>query len=153
MIHLNKRFATAAVALVWLAMTVSAGEMINARPGGLAVKGYDVVAYFTENAPVRGHEAIEYTWREVRWRFASEEHLDLFRAQPQRYAPRYGGFCAGGVALGRTSPIDPEAFAIVDGKLYLGFDKATTDEIREAPGKILPKADENWAKMNEEQSD
>jgi hypothetical protein len=138
--------------LLSVATTVPAGEVMNARPGGLAVKGYDVVAYFTDNAPVLGSEDIEFTWREVRWRFANEEHREIFRAEPQRYAPRYGGFCAGGVALGRTSPIDPEAFAIVDGKLYLGFDKAVADEIRQAPEKILPKADENWAKMNEEES-
>ena len=135
-----------------VATTSSAGEIINARPGGLAVKGYDVVAYFTENVPVRGKEDFEHTWRDVRWRFASEENRALFKAEPQRYAPRYGGFCAGGMALGRTSPIDPEAFVIVDGKLYLGFDKATTDEIQEAPDTILPKADENWARMNEEKS-
>ena len=152
MVRLAKRFAAAAMVLAYILITVSAGEMINAQPDGLAVKGYDVVAYFTENAPVRGQEDIEYTWHDVRWRFASEEHLELFRAQPERYAPRYGGFCAGGMALGRTAPIDPEAFAIVDGKLYLGFSKAVTDNIRQAPETVLPKADENWTEMKEEQS-
>ena len=108
----------------------------------------DVVAYFTEGAPVRGDEEIEVIWRDVRWRFASLEHRVLFEADPERYAPRYGGFCAGGLALGRTSPIDPEAFVIVDGKLYLNFDKSTAEEVRANPETILPKADANWERIN-----
>ena len=132
-----------------LVFTASASaELMNARPGGVAVKGYDVVAYFTKGAPVRGDEKIELVWRDVRWRFSNEQHRTLFEADPERYAPRYGGFCAGGVALGRTSPIDPEAFVIVEGKLYLNFDAPTAEEVRANPEVILPKADANWEKMN-----
>ncbi len=144
----TRRLFAALAAGCLLAPAAFAGEMMNAEPGGLAVKGYDVVAYFTEDAAVKGSAEIEHIWRDVRWRFASEEHRALFASDPETYAPRYGGFCAGGVALGRTSPIDPEAFVIVDGKLYLNFDKPTADEIRAAPETILPKAEENWARMN-----
>lgn len=144
-IAIRNLFALATALFFTMAATA---DLMNASPGGLAVKGYDVVAYFTEGAPVRGDEEIEVVWRDVRWRFASQEHRVLFEADPERYAPRYGGFCAGGLALGRTSPIDPKAFVIVDGKLYLNFDKSTAEEVRANPETILPKADANWDRIN-----
>lgn len=71
-----------------------------------------MVAYFTEGRPVRGDESLAYEWLGVFWYFAKEAHREAFVSEPTRYAPRYGGFCAGGVALGNRSPIDPEAFVI-----------------------------------------
>lgn len=142
--------AFALAVLLSFSQMMRADELVNARPGGVAVKGYDVVAYFTKGEAVPGKETIEHTWRDVRWRFASEQHRAIFEADPERYAPRYGGFCAGGVSLGRRSPVDPEAFVIVDGKLYLNFDKPTAEELRASPEIILPKADTNWKRMNED---
>jgi hypothetical protein len=137
-----------AIALVTFCSAAVAGELMNAEPGGLAVKGYDVVAYFTAGAPTPGNPDIEHVWRDVRWRFSSVDNRAAFAAEPNRYAPRYGGFCAGGIALGQTSQIDPEAFVIVDGKLYLNFDKATATELKENPDKIIESADLEWKKLN-----
>ena len=143
--------AFAAIALFSLhASAALAGELINAKPGGLAVKGYDVVAYFTQERAVQGSEDFEHEWRGVRWRFASPEHLDAFSEAPESYAPRYGGYCSGGMALGNRAPVDPEAFAIVDGKLYLNFSKAVMHEFKANSEEKIEQADANWAKMNDE---
>jgi len=122
----------------------AAGEALNARPGGVAVKGYDVVAYFTMREPTRGTADFEHVWQGVRWQFVNREHLAAFADEPTRYAPRFGGFCAGGVALGNLSPIDPEAFVIVDGKLYLNFDQQTADDLSANAEETIARAEDNW---------
>ncbi|MCK7615051.1 YHS domain-containing (seleno)protein [Roseibium sediminicola] len=126
-----------------------AGERINAEPGGVAVKGYDVVAYFTPGEPTPGKAEFEYVWRDVRWRFSNKANQEAFAANPTKYAPRYGGFCAGGLALGRTSPVDPEAFVIVDGKLYLNFNKQDAKVMSADPEAVITKADENWKRLGQ----
>jgi hypothetical protein len=65
---------------------------INASWGGVAIKGYDTVAYFTEGKPVKGKEAFEFEWKGAKWRFANAQHLGMFRADPEAYAPQYGGY-------------------------------------------------------------
>lgn len=127
-----------------------ADELMNAKAGGLAVKGYDVVAYFTQERAVQGSEDFEHEWRGVRWRFSSPEHLTAFRETPESYAPRYGGYCSGGMAMGNRAPIDPEAFAVIDGKLYLNFSKSTLHNFQENPVEKIEQADANWMKMNTE---
>ena len=83
--------AFAAIILL-TAQTASAESYINSNWRGLAVKGYDVVAYFTMDKPVKGTKAFSYQWKEATWRFSSREHLDLFKTDPERYAPQYGGY-------------------------------------------------------------
>ena len=110
----------------------------------LAVHGYDPVSYFTDGKPEVGSASLEWTWQGVRWRFASREHLRAFKAEPGRYAPQFGGYCALAVSLGRVADGDPAQWAVVDGKLYLNNNpraKAAWDEDR--PGNIA-RADRNW---------
>lgn len=130
------------------ANTLWAEELMNARKGQVAIKGYDVVAYFTDGKPTRGKPDHEHIWRDVRWHFSSPENMQEFATEPERYAPRYGGYCAGGMALGRRAPIDPEAFVIVDGRLYLNYDKATAREFEANAAEKIEKADVNWKRMN-----
>jgi len=88
----------------------------------LSISGYDPVAYFTDGKPVQGKSEIEYLWHKLRWRFANGEHRDLFAKNPDGYTPQYDGYCALGVSAGgegHKDTVDPEAWAIVDGKLYL----------------------------------
>jgi YHS domain-containing protein len=115
----------------------------------LAVSGYDPVAYFKDNKPVEGDSAYEYEWNGVTWRFASQANLDAFKASPEAYAPQFGGYCAWAVSQGYTASATPEAWRIVDGKLYLNYSKgvqATWEQ--DVPGNIA-KADENWPKVLE----
>jgi YHS domain-containing protein len=113
--------------------------------GGVAIMGYDPVAYFTENAAVKGSEQFSYDWLGTAWHFASRKHLEAFMSSPARYAPQFGGYCAGEVAFdGVTINIDPEAFKIIDGKLYLGYGKDFAADLEAHPQNWLPKAEANW---------
>lgn len=87
-----------------------------------AIDGYDTVAYFTESKPVEGSKQFVFAWREANWRFSSQANLDLFKQDPEKYAPQYGGWCAYAMSdEGRTVRIDPDAWHIHDGKLYLNY--------------------------------
>jgi hypothetical protein len=118
----------------------------------LAIRGYDPVAYFTDGAPVPGKSEFEHEWQRSRWRFASAAHRDLFTADPDRYAPQYDGYCAMGVAQGQghKSEVDPEAWAIVDGKLYLTFDRFWLGKWREDISANIKQANENWPTVKEQ---
>jgi YHS domain-containing protein len=122
---------------------------VNQSPGGIAIKGYDPVAYFTDSKPVKGKPQFEYTWRGAKWQFASAEHRDLFAKGPEKYAPQYGGYCAYGVGEGHTVSIDPDAWKIVDGKLYLNYSSSVQQQfLKDVPGRIR-KADENWPNLHQ----
>ena len=111
---------------------------------GVAIRGADPVAYFTVGQPVQGSEQFTHTWQGATWQFSSAENRDLFIANPQQYAPQYGGFCAYAVAQGYTAPIEPEAWSIVNGKLYLNFNLSVRQRWEgDIPGYIA-KADQNW---------
>ena len=109
-----------------------------------AIKGYDPVAYFSESKPVKGDKAIATEWMGVTWYFATEENQKLFETNPERYAPQYGGYCAYGVAKGGLYKIEPEAWKIVDDKLYLNYSlKIQRDWAEDIPG-YIDQADDNW---------
>jgi enamine deaminase RidA (YjgF/YER057c/UK114 family)/YHS domain-containing protein len=113
----------------------------------LSISGYDPVAYFTDGRPVQGKADFEYVWRKQRWRFASGEHRDLFIKDPQQYAPQYDGYCAMGAAdqaAAHKDTVDPEAWAIVDGKLYLVHTRYWLEKWREKAKEYIKQADKDW---------
>ncbi|MGF1538642.1 MAG: YHS domain-containing (seleno)protein [Elainellaceae cyanobacterium] len=111
---------------------------------GIAIKGADPVAYFTQGQYVSGSSAHEYVWQGTTWQFSSAENRDLFAANPEQYAPEYGGYCAWAVSQGYTAPIDPTAWSIVDGKLYLNFNSEVQARWeRDIPG-FISQANQNW---------
>jgi hypothetical protein len=119
---------------------------VNAEDG-VAIRGVDPVGYFTDGRVVQGDPAIATDWMGARWLFASEEHRAMFVANPAALAPQYGGYCAWAVAEGYTAPVDPEAWKIVDGKLYLNYSaKIQRKWQRDVPGNIS-RADVNWPKL------
>ena len=111
----------------------------------VAIRGYDPVAYFTMGKPVEGSKEFSHEWLGTTWRFASAEHRDLFAAAPVKYAPQYGGYCSSGVAGGSTDSADPNAWRIVDGKLYLFYGEGTALrwEQRGISAEIV-QGDTNW---------
>ncbi|MBX3653007.1 MAG: YHS domain-containing protein [Ramlibacter sp.] len=110
----------------------------------VAVSGHDPVAYFTDGKPVKGDAQFETTYKGAKWRFASAAHRDLFLAEPDKYAPQYGGYCAWAVAEGGTASGDPRYWKIVDGKLYLNYDADVQKKWeKDIPGNI-GKANRNW---------
>lgn len=111
---------------------------------GIALHGYDPVAYFTEGRPTPGSARYTATHEGAVYQFATEEHRARFEANPSNYAPQYGGFCAMGVALGKKLDVDPGSFSVVDGKLYLNVNADVYRIWRQdIPGNIRS-ADENW---------
>jgi len=124
---------------------------INKGADDVAILGYDPVAYFTEGRPVKGSSDFEHVWQNTRWQFSKPEHRDLFAADPDHYAPRYGGFCSGAMALGWIAPIDPQAWVIVGDRLYLNYSKQGRDEFAEDPEPKIAKANENWQVLGEPQ--
>lgn len=114
--------------------------------GNVAILGYDPVAYFTDGRPTKGSPEIAKKWLGATWYFASAKHRDAFASEPVRYAPQYGGFCTLGTAFEQASAnIDPEAWRIVDGKLYLFSGKEGLEEdFDAAPARIIAKADAQW---------
>lgn len=134
-----------------VALPALAGDLVNKDGDDIAIKGYDAVAYFTEGRPVPGTAEFEHEWQDARWRFSSAEHRELFASAPDKYAPRYGGFCASGMAAGWKVPIDPEAWAIVDGKLYLNYAKRFVQAFVDDADHQVPKADANWERLGKSQ--
>jgi hypothetical protein len=145
---------------VWLLTTATAVLMgCAATPGrvkqekpvavpearaGLALEGYDAVAYFTDGAPLLGNAQFTQQWQGARWQFGNAAHRDAFAADPARYAPQYGNYCAFAVSRGTTAHGDPKLWAIVDNKLYLNnnsFAQQLWNEDR--PGNISA-GDQNW---------
>jgi len=117
---------------------------INVDAEGVAVKGYDVVAYFTENKPVKGSEAIEADYENGTFRFASDENRRRFLENPEKYVPAYGGYCSLGVANGYKDDMHPEAFSIIGGKLYFNLTPRIHDYWADHTEGFIAKADENW---------
>ena len=95
--------------------------LVNRDNAGIAIKGTDPVAYFLQGEPVKGEADLAFQWLEATWLFSSQENLDLFTENPEKYAPQYGGYCAYAMASGNFVDIIPEAWKIFDGKLYLNF--------------------------------
>ncbi|MCB2094812.1 MAG: YHS domain protein [Rhodobacteraceae bacterium] len=111
---------------------------------GVAISGYDPVAYFTEGRPVAGNPAHALKWRGATWRFASAGALDAFEMNPAAYAPRYGGYCAYAMAKGAVASTAPEAFTIDEGALYLNFSIAVRTIWREDIAGNVARADGYW---------
>jgi len=113
----------------------------------LAIKGYDPVSYFTPGKSMPGSVDISYEWDGARWQFANAAHRDLFQSNPEAYAPQYGGYCALGMTTDVRGQIDPEAWAIVNGKLYFTYDRAALAKWRQNPAANIAQADQNWTKL------
>ena len=126
-----------------------AGTAVNTGYfGGVAIEGYDPVAYFTDGRATKGSEEFAYDWLGATWHFANAEHRELFTKQPLQYAPQYGGHCALGTAFGETTAnIDPEAWSIVDGKLYLQYSSGAREGWEQDRAKRIAAADQKWPEI------
>lgn len=123
-----------------------AGEFFE--KDGAAIRGYDPVAYFTQGKPVKGSAEHKATYKGSEFRFASRANRDAFVADPAKYAPQYGGFCAFGTAGGYKAAVDPSAFTVVNDKLYLNYSKDVRKQwSADIPG-MVSKADRNWPEVS-----
>jgi len=149
---MRKIILTAAVGLAALILgsvpALADGKVNTGYFGGVAIMGYDPVAYFTEGRATKGSEEFSYDWLGTPWYFASREHRELFIGDPVKYAPQFGGYCAGELASGGiTVNIDPDAWRIIEGKLYLLYQKGGAAYLEAHPEDWVPKAEANWPKI------
>lgn len=143
------RVLLAGVTIFAIGRTALAGKM-NLAVDGLAIEGYDPVTYFTQDKAMEGSPKITAVHDGATYRFSSVENRDAFLADPAKYVPQYGGFCAFAVSRGATAAVDPKAFSVVDGKLYLNFTKRVRGIWKtDIPGNIA-KADANWPGLSGE---
>ncbi len=140
---------SAFIAALMLAGAALAQKAEVFSDGGSAIRGYDPVAYFTEGQPVKGKADFSHQWKGATWRFASAENRERFAAAPEKYAPQYGGYCAYGVAGGYTVKTEPDAWSVVDGKLYLNYDRSVQASWAKDPAGYIRKADANWPRALE----
>ena len=130
--------------LVLLAGQAMAQKASIFATGAGAIDGHDPVAYFTEGRPVAGSPQFTHQWNGATWRFASAANRDRFAAAPEKYAPQYGGYCAYGVAGGYAVKIDPQAWSVVDGRLYLNYSRSVQASWKQDVPGFIRKADANW---------
>jgi YHS domain-containing protein len=133
----------AALALPVFAQT-SSKILVNVDDSGVAIQGYDPVAFFTDGKPVKGDQKFLVKHEGAIYFFTSKEHKDLFKADPAKYTPEFGGYCAYGVSRNKLVEIDVDAFQIVDGKLLLQYSKGIRDDFNEDAKGNLAKANTNW---------
>ena len=141
--------ALAAAAVV----TLSAAQdppaaRVNTDRTTVAVHGYDVVSYFTDQKPVKGSAAFSQVWRGATWRFATAEHRDLFARSPEQYAPQFGGFCAWAVSRNYTADIDPAAWTIAGGRLFLNYSLSVQRKWLEDRDGNIARGDANWPALS-----
>jgi YHS domain-containing protein len=136
-------------ALCLLAALPAAAQTVNAE-NGVAVQGTDVVAYFRAGRAVPGRAEFVHVWNGATWRFSSAENRDAFAAEPARFAPQYGGFCAWAVSQGYRAPIDPDAWRIVDGRLFLNYSRAIQMRWDLMRASNIAAGDKNWPKLASE---
>lgn len=120
------------------------GFLVNVNKEGVIIEGYDPVAYFTDNKPVKGSAAFTAKYNGATYWFASAEHAGLFKADPKKYAPQYGAFCGYAVSLGKLRPVDPTIFQIEDGRLILQHTQEAYKLFNEALKENTVKADTKW---------
>lgn len=118
---------------------------------GIAINGYDAVAYFTAGKPVKGDKQFTHEWNNATWHFSSKANLDSFIVAPSKYAPQYGGYCAFGIADGHKAPTEPDAWSIVDGKLYFNYNKQVLGMWKQKQATYIDSAEKNWPLLKDKE--
>lgn len=139
-----KKILWAVVMLSGLVSLAGAKELLNLDRQGVAIQGYDPVAFFSDSRPTKGNPQIQSEYKGAKYYFASAEHKAAFDKDPARYEPQFGGYCAYGVSHGSRAPIKIEAWQIVNGRLLMQYDLGVKDEFNKDQQGTLKKADQNW---------
>lgn len=141
---MRKLFLTFAVLILTLPALAQTKSLLNLDKDGLAVQGYDPVAFFKDGKAVKGDSKYPLRHNGALYYFSSKEHRDAFKDAPEKYEPAFGGYCAYGVSRGKLVEIDVNAFQIVDGRLLLQYSKGVRDDFNKDTKGNLTKADANW---------
>lgn len=141
---MKQQFLFSICLLLAAAGTATGQQSSYYAPKGIALGGYDVVAYFASGKPVKGVEGFATKWSDATWYFSSRANLDSFVLSPERYAPQYGGYCAYGTAFGHKSPTQPDAWAIINNKLYLNYNLGVKQRWEQNRLALIDSADKKW---------
>ena len=120
---------------------------VNTNRDGVAIDGYDPVAYFVEGQPRRGSSEIAMSWGGATWHFSDSDHRDAFAADPARYAPAYGGYCAWAASRGKIAPVDPRAWHIENGRLFLNYNTRVNRRFAENASDCIAAGDKSWPEV------
>lgn len=141
------------LATALLAAAALAADLINKdHDSGLAIEGYDPVAFFTQGAPVKGDPARQARYQEAVYQFATAENQAAFERDPAKYAPQFGGYCAYGVAKGKLVSVDIDTWVIVDGKLYLNYNQRVARLFAKDTAALITEAEKQWPALVTEQA-
>ncbi len=141
---LTRRTTLALIGASLIASPALAGKSKVFATNGIAIQGYDPVAYFDLQGPVEGKPAHASNWNGTKWVFASAQNKARFDADPTAFAPQFGGYCAYAVSKGATAPTDPTAWTVYQGKMYLNFSPAVRNIWRQDVAGNIAKAEGNW---------
>jgi YHS domain-containing protein len=139
------------VFLIAAPLLVHGAKPVNTTLLGTAIKGYDPVAYFVSGKPAKGDSKFSHEWNGATWRFSSDENREKFKQSPEKYAPQFGGYCAWAVSQNYTANSDPEnAWKIVDGKLYLNYDRKVQQKWEADTAANIAKGETNWVRLRKD---
>ncbi|MFY7839183.1 MAG: YHS domain-containing (seleno)protein [Lacibacter sp.] len=130
--------------LLFVTLHTSAQTSEIFAPDSIALRGYDVVAFYTEGKAITGSDKFMYSWKNVKWFFASANHLFLFKADPAKYEPQYGGYCAYGLARGYKAPTVADTWYILDGKLYFNYNQKVKTTWQKEKERYIDSANRKW---------
>jgi YHS domain-containing protein len=130
--------------MLFSAATAHAQKAEIFQKDGVAIRGFDPVAFFTESKPVKGDEKISYEWKAARWLFSSIANMESFKNDPEKYAPQYGGYCAYGMADGHKAPTETDTWTIIDDKLYFNYNRKVKEMWSKDTKGFIEKANANW---------
>jgi len=145
-----RTFLAVTVVIVSFAALAPAGEVVNIDKNGLALQGYDPVAYFTDSKPAKGSPDFTASYKGATYQFVSGEHREMFNQVPAKYEPQFGGFCGFAASMNKLAPIEPENFQVLHDRLILLHNKKSSDMWSKDPEGNLKKADANWPTLSQQ---
>ncbi|WP_413669767.1 YHS domain-containing (seleno)protein [Mucilaginibacter sp. Mucisp86] len=142
-----KRFLIITALALVTAVQAYAQQSEIFAPGGKAIKGYDPVAFFKESKPIKGLDKFQYQWKDATWFFSTSENLEAFKADPEKYAPQYGGYCAYGTSQGHKAPTQANTWTVLNDKLYFNYNDKVKELWTKDQANLIKAADEKWPEM------
>jgi hypothetical protein len=146
-----KRVWLVTMVFISLLSVASAQKSPIYAPKGVAVDGYDAVAFFTQGKPVKGSSLYALNWSGAQWLFADKADLESFQKAPEKYAPQYGGYCAYAAAKGHKASTEVDTWAIVNGKLYLNYDQGVKSTWNKNQAAYIESANKNWPQIRDKE--
>lgn len=145
----NVTIVSALILLLSVPAFAQQSEIFQTSEG--AIRGYDPVAFFNEGKALSGSKEFYYDWKGARWFFVSTDHLEMFKKDPERFAPQYGGYCAFGMADGHKAPTETDTWTIHNEKLYFNYNQKVKSTWTKNMSTLITKADKNWPLLKDKE--